>query len=411
MGKALTAAGPLPLVLGYAFWCFVIYFVSDACREMVVRLPLESSFVRFNARWIDEAWGVATAWNVWLGLVSFCKASVPQVYLRATTPEGDELALAFELTAFTAVLDFWKTLNPAIFTSILLVTYGVIHLWDSRFFGRIEVLTTIAVGLLLFTLVAMCGGNPKKDAFGFRYWRDPGPIVAKGEGKQLAAFWKVLLNASFAVAGPDAISIAAGDVRMPRRVLPMAYKSVYFRFLIFFVLGPIALGCLTPSNDAGLLLGQKEGSPGAARSPWVAGIKRLDIPVLPHIVNDLAFYRACKAQGIDRNTLLYKSWGQPYASIFALVVNLILLITNITNGYSVFLKDSWDVADFIYSYFAIFWFIAWYVGWKLWKRTKYISPKDADLFTGMDEIDQEEELEAESHLALTKKEKIMAYIL
>lgn len=33
---------------------------------MVCYLPIESSFSRFASRWVDEAFGVATAWNFYL---------------------------------------------------------------------------------------------------------------------------------------------------------------------------------------------------------------------------------------------------------------------------------------------------------------------------------------------------------
>ncbi|KAI5477287.1 hypothetical protein MNV49_006508 [Pseudohyphozyma bogoriensis] len=483
MGSALTAAGPVYLVLGYAFWSFVTWCINECAQEMVVRLPLEASFVRFSSRWIGESFGVAVAWNVWLGLMSF---------------------FAYELTAFTTILNFWIDLNPAIFTTVLLAAYSAVHLWDSRFFGRLEIVTTsvkllVAVGLLLFVLVTMCGGNPKHDAYGFRNFKTPNPVAAKG-AEGLSNFWTVLLNASFAVAGPDAISLAAGDVRNPRRVLPMAYKSVMARLCLFFILGPIALGCLTSSVDPGLLAAQEQSSPGAARSPWVAGIKTLGIPVLPSIINAallftvfscanmlifnatktlhalaedgyaptilrrtnrngvpyvaflcnlavgclaylqcgtesatvfgwftslanagqiliwifmlssyLAFYYACKAQGVDRNSFARKGFFMPYTAYFALAVNIILLITN---GYSVFENGEWSVSDFIFSYFAVFWLLAWMIGWQIYRRPAlFIRSKDADLWTGMDEIDAHEDAEAGAAATFSRKEKIMSYIM
>jgi yeast amino acid transporter len=47
----------------------------------------------------------------------------------------------------------------------------------------------------------------------------------------------------------------------------------------------LAIGILVPSNDARLLSAQASGVGTAAASPWVIGIYRASIPVLPSIAN------------------------------------------------------------------------------------------------------------------------------
>lgn len=51
----------------------------------------------------------------------------------------------------------------------------------------------LLVMCVLYTLVTMCGGNPLNGAYGFRYWRDPGPIVGNTALTQLQAFLAALL--------------------------------------------------------------------------------------------------------------------------------------------------------------------------------------------------------------------------
>lgn len=73
--------------------------------------------------------------------------------------------------------------------------YGEFEFW----FSLIKVITI--VGLIILSLVLMCGGGPTKDPIGFRYWRNPGPFaqmtINKGEGiipgrwGQFLAFWNV----------------------------------------------------------------------------------------------------------------------------------------------------------------------------------------------------------------------------
>lgn len=31
----------------------------------------------------------------------------------------------------------------------------------------------LMLGLIMYTVVTMAGGNPHHDAYGFRYWKDP----------------------------------------------------------------------------------------------------------------------------------------------------------------------------------------------------------------------------------------------
>lgn len=66
----------------------------------------------------------------------------------------------------------------------------------------------------------------------------------------------------------------------PRKNIPKAVRRVFWRILIFYVLGSLAIGVLVRSDDDRLL---KES--GAAASPWVIAVQNAGIPVLPHIIN------------------------------------------------------------------------------------------------------------------------------
>ena len=49
--------------------------------------------------------------------------------------------------------------------------YGEAEFW----FAIIKVLTI--VGLIILSIILDAGGGPQGDAIGFRYWRNPGPMV------------------------------------------------------------------------------------------------------------------------------------------------------------------------------------------------------------------------------------------
>ena len=96
----------------------------------------------------------------------------------------------------------------------------------------------------------------------------------------------------------------------------------------------------------------------------------------------IRFYHALQAQGIDRNTLVFKSPFQPYLAWAALVFFSIIILFN---GFYTFAP--WSVDDFITSYVGIPIFFVLFFSWKLIKKTKPVKPENADLFTGKSALD------------------------
>ncbi|KAL8286369.1 hypothetical protein RQP46_004386 [Phenoliferia psychrophenolica] len=166
-----------------------------------------------------------------------------------------------------------------------------------QFFGNAELVFAagkiiLIVGLLLFTFVTMLGGNPAKDRFGFRHWKDPGAFANPypQHGESVGKFEGVLsciINAAFTIAGPDYLSMVAGEARNPRKTMPKAFRATVYRLCFFFIGSALAIGILVRYNDPSLLGAISSSAPGGARSPYVIAMVRLNIPVLPAIVNAL----------------------------------------------------------------------------------------------------------------------------
>lgn len=70
-----------------------------------------------------------------------------------------------------------------------------------------------------------------------------------------------------------------------RKNIPKAVSRVFWRILVFYILGSLAIGVLVPYNDNALLTAQASQINNGAASPWVIAIYRAGIPVLPSIVN------------------------------------------------------------------------------------------------------------------------------
>lgn len=91
-------------------------------------------------------------------------------------------------------------------------------------------------------------------------------------------------------------------------------------------------------------------------------------------VTYICFYRACKAQGLDRRTLPYYAYFQPYCGYIGLVWMIIIVFCY---GYSSFIP--WSVQNFFIYYAMLIVAPCTFLGWKIIKRTRFVGPLEADL--------------------------------
>lgn len=78
-------------------------------------------------------------------------------------------------------------------------------------------------------------------------------------------------------------------------------------------------------------------------------------------------------------------WLKRWVCYFSFFVMFLILFFN---GFYIFFPGRFTVADLFTSYFAPIFYIVLYVFWKIWKRTKIISPEEADITTGKQEVDE-----------------------
>lgn len=158
---------------------------------------------------------------------------------------------------------------------LFLSLYGFLNLVAVSWYGETEFFLSIGkvfliVGLLVYTFIVMVGGNPQHHAFGFTYWKSPesfAELYRTGDTGRFLGFFYCLMQAAFAVAGPEYVSMTAGEAENPRTVLPKAYKSISRRLTMFFMLGSLAVGILVPFDDKVLIAAYSGGKAGATASP------------------------------------------------------------------------------------------------------------------------------------------------
>jgi len=111
----------------------------------------------------------------------------------------------------------------------------------------------------------------------------------------------------------------------------------------------------------------------------------------------IKFYHALKAQGVDRNTLVFKSPFQPYLAWIAFWYFAMIIVFN---GFDVFVgkhHSHWSVTNFLAAYLGIPIFVVLYAFWKILKRSPWIKAENADITTGKAALDAEDGSWPENH--------------
>lgn len=314
--NSLKNGGPLGLWLGYIIMGTVCYAVMQCMGEAVSYLPIPGGHLRLADRFVSPALSFTMSYNYlfnWL------------------------IILPAELSAAAVLCSYWSDANPAIFITACFVVVVLINLAGPRVYGEaefwfcsIKIITIVGLIILSFLIDVGVGDQGR---LGFRYWKNPGPFVQfndiKGAFGRFLGFWSVLINAAFSFIGTEIVGIAAGEARNPRKSIPSAVRKVFYRILIFYILGTLAISVITPSNAEDLSLKSKT----AAKSPFVIAIKAAGIKGLPSVVNAALLTSATSAASSDMYTssrALYAlalnrqaprffarttSWGLPYFSI------------------------------------------------------------------------------------------------
>ncbi|UPK91886.1 hypothetical protein LCI18_002821 [Fusarium solani-melongenae] len=432
---AIAGTGPLSLVLGYLFWSmFFILPCTLSVAEMCAYLPVRGSIFELASRFVDPALGFSMGWTYFYGGIM-----------------------------------------------LVCVEYSAVATWygESEFIMA-STKVILIIGLMLLTLITMCGGNPRGDAYGFRYWGDGNAMhtyYTDGATGRFLGFWSVVIYAAFTIGGPDLICFTAGEIQNPRHTIPRVARLIFYRLAFFYVVGVLAVGIICSSRDDRLMSALKNGDSGAAASPWVIGIENLGIHGLPHVINAvillsgwscgnaylystsrslyglardglaprflmkctksgvpiycvlvvtllsclsflvvsnssvqvfywfvdlttggfvyvytcmlltfIGWHRALKAQPtvVPESSLPFLSPFRPYGAYFAFGLGCIFLIFIGWDTFSPF-----DVEGWITYYFATAFGPTMFVVGKIFKRSRFVKPSEADLITGKAEVDEE----------------------
>jgi yeast amino acid transporter len=291
----LFRGGPAFILFSYCVLAFLVYCVVTAITEVTAFLPTQgSSMTLFGRRYVSKTMGFALGWLYFYSL---------------------GILVPYEITAASLVFQYWHVkVHIAVFITIMILVivglnslpvsvYGETEFW----FASTKVL--MMIGLLILSFILFWGGGPNHDRLGFRYWQHPGAantyLVGGDTGRFLALLSTLVLSAFPFTFAPELMVVIAGEMKNPRRNLPIAARRYAYRLFIFYIGSVLAIGVICPFNAKALTSDSK----GAGSSPFVVGITNAGIPVLSSIINALIILSAWSSG----NSFLYLSSRSLYA--------------------------------------------------------------------------------------------------
>ncbi|KAK9366672.1 amino acid permease-domain-containing protein [Lipomyces kononenkoae] len=432
-GLALNTGGPAALLIAFGIIGAMLYTVVHALGELAVIFPVSGAFATYSTRFIDPAWGFAMGWNYalqWLVVfpLELVAASITLQFWHVNVNSAAWVAI------------FWTLI-------VVINLFGVKGYGEAEFvFSLIKVVAV--VGFIILGIVLVCGGGPVGGYIGGKYWHNPGAFAYgfKGvcsvfvtaafafSGTELVGlaaaetanprktlpsavkqvFWRItlfyiialalvgllvpydnphLLGASSvdATASPFVIAIEnAGHLGPAIRHERCHYdlRPVAPKFLGYIDKAGRPLGGILVTSIFGLLAFVSASSAEGQVFDWLLALSGLSAiftwgsVCLCHIL----FRRAWKLQGHTLEELAFKSHSGVIGSYIGLLLNILVLIAQ-------FWIAVWPIGvtpnatDFFQAYLAAPVVLVFYIFYKIWKRTPFVRPSQADLVTGRRDVD------------------------
>ncbi|OMJ27858.1 Lysine-specific permease [Smittium culicis] len=343
-GSSLALSGPGGTLLSYVITGVMVFFIMGALSEMASFIPVSGSFSDFATRFVDPALGMATGWNYWF------------VW---------SVVVGSELVACGIIMKYWlPNVHPVIWglvAAVIIFSLNIIHVGG---FGESEfwfsLLKVIAVIAFIIVGVLVSSGVLGKVKYGFKYWNyDQAPFVDGFRGTLLT-----FVFAGFSFMGTESIGVTAGESKNPRRDVPRAVRSLFWRILIFYVLAIFVMSMIIRYDDPSLT-SAKINNIGV--SPFTTVFKLAGLGKAADVMNAVILISVVSAGNAGMYassrlpyTLYHKGMGPkflsktskagiPYVSLlFSISFSVILLLISlvVTNVY-VFLVNAAGIMGFI----------------------------------------------------------------
>ncbi|MDO5743426.1 MAG: amino acid permease [Micrococcaceae bacterium] len=261
-GGTISQAGPGGALVAYALVGLMVFLLMQSLGEMAAKIPVAGSFQSFATRFVSPSFGFAIGWNYWFNWA---------------------ITVAAELVAAGIVMDFWFPSVPGwVWAGVFLIVLTGLNALSAKAFGESEFwLSLIKVGAVVLFLIAgvlMIFGILGENSPGFSNWQEREDVFHGGWVSIISVF----MIAGFSFQGTELVGVAAGEAKNPRREIPRAIRTVFWRIMLFYIGAIFIIGCLVPFTDPSLLA---SGEADVAASPFTLVFERAGIAFAAALMN------------------------------------------------------------------------------------------------------------------------------
>lgn len=253
-GGSIAQAGPGGALVAFAAVGLMVYLLMQSLGEMTAKIPVAGSFQTFATRFVSPSFGFAIGWNYWFNWA---------------------ITVAAELVAAGIVMSFWLPDVPGwVWAGGILIVLTALNALSSKAFGEGEfwlaLIKVVAVIAFILAGVLMIFGILGSKTDPLANWRE-GQDVFNGGWLSIVA---VFMIAGFSFQGTELVGVAAGEAKDPRREVPRAVRTVFWRIMLFYIGAIFIIGTLLPFTDPSLLA---SGEADVASSPFTLVFERAGI--------------------------------------------------------------------------------------------------------------------------------------
>ncbi|HWQ77757.1 MAG TPA: amino acid permease [Anaerovoracaceae bacterium] len=441
LGYNITAAGPGGALVAYAVMGVLVYFLMTSLGEMSTEIPITGSFASYCTRFVDPALGFAVGWNYWFSwsITVALELVAADLLIKFWLPDANAflwsaifLALLYGLNFISArgygEGEFWfagiKVVTVVVFLILgVLMILGIMGGTSPGFSNWTNGEAPFVGGFMPVLAAFLLAG------FSFQGTEIVG--IASGESedpaKQVpkaikAVFWRIMIFYIGAVAvvgfllpytdenllktGIENLAVSPFTLVFERAGLAIA-ASVMNAVIITSVLSCGNAGMYVSTRMLYSLAEEgkapkyfmkvnKRGVPLRALNAttliaaacfltsqfsvntvyyWLLNASALTgfIAWLAIAISHYFFRRAYIAQGNRVEDLKFKAKFYPFGPLFAAILCACIIIGQF------YAYGDFSVLGFFVAYIGLFIFFACYFGYKAVKKTKFVSPLEADL--------------------------------
>ncbi|KAL8822387.1 MAG: hypothetical protein Q9191_006877 [Dirinaria sp. TL-2023a] len=406
-GNALHLAGPGGIIISFSLVGIIVFFVMQSLGELATLIPVTGSFTEYAARFVDDSLSFALGWAYWYLWVTVLANEYNAISLRGRyrSPQN-----RLHLLAQALVIPFSPRGYPLYELLIIVNIAGAFADSINGVANTFVIAGTLYAGTEMVGITSGESSNPRRAvprAIRQVFWRILIFYVGMMFFIGILIPWndkRLLAKASKTAQSPLTIALSDAGINAGASlinaviviaVISAGNSSLYVssRTILFMARNgkaPKIFGRVTRTGVpwVALLLSNLVACISFLSVSDAAGTVYNALITLSGVatfivwgtieLTHIRFRNGLAAQNEPLSTLPFKAMWYPYGTYAALGANIFLIFFQ---GYTAFLNP-FSATDLVINYILLPVFLILLVGYKFWKRTKWVKLEEMDLWTG-----------------------------